>query len=426
MCAKKIYLYFLFTIVIIITSCSSVPLKVDKTEERYYLNKNNGHVYNTDNLEFIGFSCDSLSRNKNPDEDLLGDYDFWKRLEKTSGLSKLARTISDMGYAEDGTLSNFNDYSLYELDKYNTDARFLSFVEVKNNYYSVDDNHISKNVKATIGTVANIAAIIEFLAALSVKDEYYRGYKIVDNSGLRALYYGYGLGYLGIGTLFTLINLNPVKSKFTYNGEYIIYVYDRVDRKMILKRPVNVKLDDSFIGIIEAKGADEDLLYEYYGQIIANKLMRVYENLENDEDELLEPEVENLCKNDKWVFEGSGKNETADINSEFVLIGVGGKYENWESILYQNVKLERGCKYRFSFEAKSDIKRIIMLNVNSNTPNYYRYLQDQTITLNEDYTLYSFDFKSTSDIEKAKAELLLGKGNKSNVSIRNIVIQKIN
>lgn len=82
MCAKKIYLYFLFTIVIIITSCSSVPLKVDKTEERYYLNKNNGHVYNTDNLEFIGFSCDSLSRNKNPDEDLLGDYDFWKRLEK--------------------------------------------------------------------------------------------------------------------------------------------------------------------------------------------------------------------------------------------------------------------------------------------------------------------------------------------------------
>lgn len=142
-------------------------------------------------------------------------------------------------------------------------------------------------------------------------------------------------------------------------------------------------------------------------------------------EEINKVNINNIINN--LVFEvsnGGNAQLTNDDNVYHIKVRTGGS-ENWSIIQYQMIKLEPNSKYVVSLDAKSNMKRQIIMDINTGDPNYARILSDKYLTISPEWEHFEYEFKTGKTVNyRYKFELLYGKNN-ADVFLRNISLSKI-
>lgn len=139
---------------------------------------------------------------------------------------------------------------------------------------------------------------------------------------------------------------------------------------------------------------------------------------------------EDLTDQEGWGFllfgSGAGSAEISQ-NELIVRPKTSGDLEYSLQVIQPGVPLEKGCKYRFKFDARSDAKRSAIAAITAPNVNWIRYFPDTRISLSPTPKSFEFDFvmKEESD-DSARIEFNLGKQNsRAAVYISNVSLTKI-
>ena len=138
-------------------------------------------------------------------------------------------------------------------------------------------------------------------------------------------------------------------------------------------------------------------------------------------------EAESLSDGKVWDFLIAGKGKaTAEISGGALNITTTdcGDLEYSVQVVQPNLFLEKGCAYRFSFDAWSDGERTILPAITAPNVGWIRYFPDTKTTITPERKTYSFDFTMMAkDDPTARVEFNLGKqGSTAAVHITNVSV----
>lgn len=140
--------------------------------------------------------------------------------------------------------------------------------------------------------------------------------------------------------------------------------------------------------------------------------------------------AESLSDGTDWelLLAGAGA-ATATISENQLHINstVAGEYDYSVQIVRANMPLEKGYRYRLSFDASADEERSIITGITAPDLNYSRYLQDTKISVSPEKQAYSFEFDMTSNNDaNGRIEFNLGnQGSVAGVHISNVRLEKV-
>ena len=243
-------------------------------------------------LEFIGFKADAnnLSTGNGESVKIAGtwttetytfpsDFELWKTYKTDSSLKNLGSLLEKSNVAYDKSFSYFGIYSLQELELYKSEKRFVTFVEV-------NKNHLGGTVKEKwiwpgailLGTGVGLVSG----GAIYVTGD-------PDNTlGLGKpgkVMIGIGLGTTAVGAALAAI---PCETILRFDGEYQIYVYDTKDKKIVYKDVVSVAKKDTYKGSFFHNSTNKYEIYDYYGTLVHNAILKKYTEIQRFIDNYLE------------------------------------------------------------------------------------------------------------------------------------------
>ena len=139
--------------------------------------------------------------------------------------------------------------------------------------------------------------------------------------------------------------------------------------------------------------------------------------------------AESLSDGKGWDFLlfGSGKGEAAISGGELIVRPqTPGDLEYSLQVIQPDIPLEKGNKYHYKFDARSDAKRQIIAAITAPNNGWIRYLPDTKIQVGPEKKTYEFDFVMKNDTDPtARLEFNLGKlGSTAAVYISNVSISK--
>ncbi len=140
-------------------------------------------------------------------------------------------------------------------------------------------------------------------------------------------------------------------------------------------------------------------------------------------------QAEDLNDDVDWKFlqlnDGVGSAEIKD--NEIIISTTNAGTEEYSIQLVQpEMPMEKGAKYRLSFEARADEDRKMITAVTAPTVDWIRYFPDTPVDLTADWQTYEFVFemKEESD-DKGRVEFNMGKqGSTATIHIRNVRLEK--
>jgi beta-glucanase (GH16 family) len=137
--------------------------------------------------------------------------------------------------------------------------------------------------------------------------------------------------------------------------------------------------------------------------------------------------TENLADGTGWDFLIAGKGKaTAEISGGALNIATtdSGELDYSVQVVQPNIYLEKGCKYRYSFEAWSDADRTILPAITAPNAGWVRYFPDTKTVITTERKTYSFDFTMRAkDDPTARVEFNLGnQGSTATVHITNVAV----
>lgn len=96
-------------------------------------------------------------------------------------------------------------------------------------------------------------------------------------------------------------------------------------------------------------------------------------------------------------------------------------------VVQPNIFLEKGCSYRFSFDAWTNAERTIKPAITAPNVGWKRYFPDTKTTITPERKNYAFDFVMTEkDDPAARIEFNLGnQGSNADVYMSNVVVEKL-
>ena len=258
---KKKLIFSLIGIVLFIIFNSCASISVGKTVASYEVKTN---LNSEPKMEFIGFKADTaLQVNKFFYEDkMMTPLDQWKTIQNTPKLKNIGTTLENNNIAENKAFAYFGIYSLQELELYKAAHRYVAFIEVTDNYYSMDEKGAARRV------VSNVFAGIAGEAGMSCL--------IIGTEDSSALAPGAVL--LGAGGLLLYNGVRPITTVTTFQGAYNIYIYDSLNKKIIYKEPVVVNSTDRWQGELNSDSA-YNIVNTYYGELINNALLEAFDKL---------------------------------------------------------------------------------------------------------------------------------------------------
>ena len=236
------------------------------------------------NLEFIGFKADAnnLSTGNGESVKVTGtwttetnyfpsDFDLFKTYKTDTSLKNLGNLLEKSNVAYDKSFSYFGIYSLQELELYKGNKRFVTFVEVNKNHLggTIKDSWLWRGA---LLTGAGLGSMIPGVIWTVADSDNELG---LGNTGKTCLGIGIGSGVLG-GILLAM----PAKTTLRFSGEYQIYVYDTRDKKIVYKESVVVSETDTFSGSFFNETTNKYEVYNYYGTIVNNAILKKYAEVE--------------------------------------------------------------------------------------------------------------------------------------------------
>ena len=138
---------------------------------------------------------------------------------------------------------------------------------------------------------------------------------------------------------------------------------------------------------------------------------------------------ENLNDDQDWKYQNLNKGVgAAEIKDSQITITTEDEGTETYSIqlVQGGLPLEKGQKYKFSFEACADDARNMITAITGPDVSYLRYLEDSTVELKKDWDSYSFEFEMKEDSDdNGRIEFDLGKQQSTaTVHIRNVRLEK--
>ena len=274
---KNILLISFFVVSVLFFSCATT-MKFDKSAS---ISVPDGFSMNSEpDLEFIGFKADanSLSTGNGEIVKVTGtwttetnhfpsDFELFKTYKTDTSLKNLGSLLEKSNVAYDKSFSYFGIYSLQELELYKGNKRFVTFVEV-------NKNHLGGTIRddclwpGAILTGAGVGLMIPGAIWAAADSENELG---LGNSGKACLGIGIGSGLIG-----SILLAMPSKTTLRFIGEYQIYVYDTSEKKIVYKESVVVSETDTFSGSFFNETTNKFEVYNYYGTIVNNEILKKY------------------------------------------------------------------------------------------------------------------------------------------------------
>jgi beta-glucanase (GH16 family) len=137
--------------------------------------------------------------------------------------------------------------------------------------------------------------------------------------------------------------------------------------------------------------------------------------------------AESLKDGKGWDFLIAGKGDaSAKISGGALNISTvnSGEYDYSVQVIQPNVFLEKGCAYRYSFDAWADADRTIIPAITAPNVGWIRYFPDTKTNITTQRKTYSFDFEmKAKDDPTARVEFNLGnQGSTAAVHIANVAV----
>lgn len=272
---KQIYsLFSIFITALALTSCATAI-----TEKKYIDSYKIESGRKTEPImEFIGYKADSTILST-ASETVMSPFDQWKAILQTDSLRTIGTTLQNESIAIDKSFAYFGIYSLQELEVYKTQSKYVTFIEVAKNQYTIDDNGSTKRIWGIVGGSALAVGIVYNIIGAAIPSTSSDGYYTYDYSDLKNLCQGVGIAF-DIGGLIGLIPaMSKSRTKSKFEGLYNIYIYDTQTKKIIYKDAVSVRSEDDFTGSYFYDEASKNVVHEYYGTLIYNALLRKFEEI---------------------------------------------------------------------------------------------------------------------------------------------------
>ena len=141
-------------------------------------------------------------------------------------------------------------------------------------------------------------------------------------------------------------------------------------------------------------------------------------------------EAEDLTDDIDWKFlelnDGVG---SAEIKDNMIVITTEnfGSEEYSIQLVQPEMPMEKGCKYKFSFEAYADEERQMKPAVTAPDVNWIRYFPDTAIDLTTDWQTFEFEFDMTEESDdNGRMEFNMGnQGSTATIYIRNVRLEKV-
>lgn len=282
---KKIFRIFLIIMILVVSlSSCATSITVAKQVDSYKIES-----VRSDKpiMEFIGYKGDSnilstTAETKNSFGKVLtvmSPFDQWKAITQTDSLRNMGITLQDKNIAIDKAFAYFGIYSLQELELYKSQARYVTFIEVAKNQYTINDNGINKNLWGLYGATFLGSGLAFNLLGAIIPEKEKVGYYTRDNSGIKSLCQGFGIGFDIAGVICLIPAISKSKTESTFEGLYNVYVYDTQSKEIIFKDSVSINSSDVFDGSYFYDEASKKIVNEYYGKIISNALLRKYDEI---------------------------------------------------------------------------------------------------------------------------------------------------
>lgn len=278
---KKLLILCSF-VLLAFTSCQTVPLETPPISE--YKGEAS---YSKPPMEFIGFkaSADTLSTstatvviNKNgtlvnTTSTNISSYDSWKLMKSDSIIGKFGARLEDRNFATDKSYAYFGIYSLQELELYKSQTRYVTFVQVNKNSLTWD----GKDTRGRWGACGSLllgTGILYNALGASLPSETVDG---KSNSGTKSAYQVIGIGCDLTGLIMLCAAAQKVTTKFNYQGDFDIFIYDTVNKEVLKRYPVTMYKTEDFNGFYQ--DSDKSKVANYFGTLVSNTLLVEYEKL---------------------------------------------------------------------------------------------------------------------------------------------------
>ena len=287
---KKIILLLLL-IPFLLIACASTPIK-DLDQPELYKITPQEHEPATVQMDFVGFKSnitllsvaisnvstdtfliDLFGGSEKENSSYISDYEYWRDIRDASTLKTFGERLAQNNIAVDETSLYFGDYSPQDLAVYSGQNRYVSFVDVLETKMIYLDKGNTQKSWATTGAVTFVGGAAALLSMLDTK------YDFKKFSSDDMVTFCLSSGGVAVGVLALIPSLFKPKTTFTFHGKYAICVYDTQQKKLVQRKIIDIDQEDTFTGSFESDNTDKTEIYRYYGQCVANKLVREYEKI---------------------------------------------------------------------------------------------------------------------------------------------------
>ena len=283
----------LFTIVnsLLLISCASTPIKEVEIPTSYKITKSE-HEPTPVQMDFIGFKSninllsvaisnisgdsfliDLFGGSEKENSQYISDYEYWRDIRDASTLKQFGQILTQNNIALDETSLYYGDFTPQDLAVYNGKNRYVTFVDVIETKMTYHDSGNTQKSWATTGTVTFVTGAAALLSMIDTK------YDFKNFSSEEMVTFCLSSGGVAVGIAALIPSLFKPYTTFYFHGKYAICVYDTVQKKLVDKKVIDIDQEDVFTGSFETDNTDKKEIYRYYGQCVANKLVREYEKI---------------------------------------------------------------------------------------------------------------------------------------------------
>lgn len=246
---KKIY--FLAILSILLCACQSVPLQISEPKEYEPTISQSKPV-----MEFIGYKIVENDFSVN-------DADTWKLFKTSLTLKNLGKTLEKNNIALDTSYSYLGIFSLQELELYKSKTRYITFIQVNSDTIYLSSTEDNRALCGLLGFCILGAGISGNLT--SEKDTQVAGI-ILDIASLPFF--------------LNALNISKVRTELSYEGNFDIFIYDTLTKEIVARKTAIIYDEfHEFKGSYTGSEKDKKSIGNYYARIIANELLKKYEEL---------------------------------------------------------------------------------------------------------------------------------------------------
>ncbi len=273
-------------------SCASTPIKDVPAKEDYEtpLTTTEEEKNEDTHFDFIGFKsninllsvCASAADEDSFLMELIGaseihdakyasGYEYWRDFRDSKPMKRFPTLLEENKIAADETVLYFGDFTPQDLVVYKGNHRYVTFIDVLESHLGwMDTGRIQKSFSSAGGILLSGG----ILGALTVCDSGFKN--LSGEEKAEVVLSGAGI-VLGLACLVPLVT--KPKTAFVAHVRYALCIYDTAQKKLVERKIINFDRKDTFTGSFESENTDKTIVYNFYGQCLADNMFREYEKI---------------------------------------------------------------------------------------------------------------------------------------------------